>query len=357
MISGALEIMYGVDAALVHPLLLPASLGEEQVGYIVITHEDSPDVFDILFIRGAHVVQYAGFHHDLRTLMSEESVRMGIADSGMRCRVYLFSVSRQGFDRFLRTFHCVPSVNVVIDRLSRKQLSSLLTGIGCKNGILEIDRPSRPFPLIDLSRFHSVEELLREAFRFRQGRMIVYDLELNALIRRRAEILIGGPLPGDGESPDVNSADKAAGETEGIEPVSPEEGGGRPDPGTTAGEVLHDDGDASGLVAAFTDALKKFREAVVELYGDRLDKRMNHVLSRFFPSPDAFSPGMITPLNAPHVLEVIEECVKRAWLYRRKKLKSRALEIVRNLYDTHNELLLKHGVDRSVQETFRHLEE
>ena len=52
MISGALEIIYGVDAGLVHPLLLPASQGPEKFGYIVITYEDSPDVFDILFVRG-----------------------------------------------------------------------------------------------------------------------------------------------------------------------------------------------------------------------------------------------------------------------------------------------------------------
>ena len=154
MISGALEIIYGVDAGLVNPLLLPASQGPGKCGYIVIAYEDTPGVFDILFVRGDHVEEYAGLNHDLRTLLSEQSVKTGLAACGMRCRVYLFSVSPQGFERFRRTFHSVPSVNVVIDRLSRKQLSSLLIGTGCKNGILEIDRPSDPFPLIVLSRFN-----------------------------------------------------------------------------------------------------------------------------------------------------------------------------------------------------------
>jgi hypothetical protein len=36
MISGALEIIYGVDPGLVHPLRLPASQGREKFSYIVI---------------------------------------------------------------------------------------------------------------------------------------------------------------------------------------------------------------------------------------------------------------------------------------------------------------------------------
>ena len=47
MISGALEIIYGVDAGLVNPLLLPASQGPGKCGYIVIAYEDTPGVFDI----------------------------------------------------------------------------------------------------------------------------------------------------------------------------------------------------------------------------------------------------------------------------------------------------------------------
>jgi hypothetical protein len=333
MISGALEIIYGVDAGLVHPLLLPASQGPEKFGYIVITYEDSPDVFDILFVRGDHVEEYAGLHHDLRTLLSEKCVKMGLAACGMRCRVYLFSVSQQGFDRFRRTFHTVPSVNVVIDRLSRKQLTSLLIGSGCKNGILEIDRPSRPFPLIVLSRFHSGEELLKEASRFRQGRMIVYDLELNTLIRQRGEIVNGGPPASDRDPVDEKNTGMTTADTNGPGPATP-----LPD---TPPEASGD----TDLAAAFRGALNDFLGALAELNGGRLDKRMDRALALFFPHPGVFNPDNVTPLNAPLVLQVIEKCVNRARLDRRKKVRASALEVVKELYNTNHELLRKHGVE------------
>jgi hypothetical protein len=353
VISGALEIIFGVEAGLVHPLRLPASQGPERFGYIVITYEDSPDVYDILFVRGGGVEEYAGLHHELRTLLSEKSVRMGLAACDLRCRVYLFAVSRQGFDRFLRTFHCVPSVNVVIDRLSRKQLSSLLTGIGCKNGILEIDRPSHPFPLIDLTRFHSAGELLKEASRFRQGRMIVYDLDLNALIRQRVEIMVGDPPAGDGESPDEAPAEKSCAESG----MTEDEESETPDPGAPLPESPAGNPRGGELVEALGNALKDFQQAVAGLYGSRMDKRMNHVLSTLFPPSGEFVPEMVAPADALRVLKVIEETVNRAWLYKRKKLRTKGLEIVRDLFENNTELLRKHGVQEKVQDCYTRLGE
>jgi len=334
VISGALEIICGVEAALVHPLLLPASQGPEKFGYIVIAYDDSPDVFDILFVHGDRVAEYAGLHHELRTLLTEDSVRRGLAACAMRCRVYLFSVSRQGFDRFLMTFHCVPSVNVVIDRLSRKQLSSLLTGIGCTNGILEIDRPAFPFPLMDLNRFHSVEELLKEAFRFRQGRMIVYDLELNSMIHQRLESAAGG-------TPSLRGEARVAGGEEKTEPDTMAEGEEAPDRAAHSEGATPDDSGAEGFAAPFRNALQDFR----------------HVLTQVFHSTAPFDPGMINASNATHVLTVIEECVKRGWLDNRKTLKTKAREIVKDLYDTNFLLLRKHGVEGKVQECYRRLGE
>lgn len=343
MISGALEIIYGVDAGLVDPLNLPASQGPAMTGYIVIAYEDSPDVFDLLFVRGGKVEEYAGLHHNLRMLLSEKSVRMGLTASGMRCRVYLFSVSRLGFDRFLRTFHCVPSLNVVIDRLSRKQLGSLLSGAACTNGILEIDRPSHPFPLIMLSRFHSAEELLSEALRFRQGRMIVYDLELNTQIRQRVEIIIGDLPPGGGEAPE-EPPEAALAERDARSPAPPPEG--VPDE-APAGE---------DLAAVFRNTLKDFHQAVVELYGTRMNRKMSRIVSGVFPPPDPLEGGVINSLNAPLVLQVIEQCVTQAWRYRRGKLREKAQDIVRDLYNTYSDLLRQHDADAVVQECYRRLE-
>jgi hypothetical protein len=344
MISGALEIIYGVDAGLVHPLRLPASQGPEKFGYIVIAYEDSPEVFDILFVRGDHVEEYAGLHHDLRTLLSEKSVKMGLAACGMRCRVYLFSVSQQGFDRFRRTLHSLPSVNVVIDRLSRKQLASLLIGTGSKNGILEIDRPSDPFPQIVLSRFHSAEELLKEAFRFRQGRMIVYDMELNALIRQRSEVFTGDPTVDHGEVPEANEAGRTHAGTES-------------GPGTPLPDTSPEDSGDQDLAAVFRSVLKAFLGAVAEIHGGTLGKRMEGIFNGLFPHPGVFYPGIVTPLNATRVLELIEEFVKRDRFDRRARVRARALDIVKDLYDRNHELLRKHGVEQKVQDCYRRLRE
>jgi hypothetical protein len=353
VISGALEIICGVEAGLVNPLLLPASQGPEKFGYIVIAYDDSPGVFDILFLRGNRVEEYAGFYRDLRMLENEYAVKLALASCSMRCRVYLFSVSRRGFDRFLRTFHCVPSINVVIDRLSRKQLSSLLEGTGCKNGILEIDSPAGPFPLITLTDFASAEELQNEALRCREGRMIVYDLELNSLIRRHVDVLIGDPrpeveqpakVPPSGKPP--GAREDSVGNTQAVE-EHPEE----------PGESDSGSPDAAGLAGPFRDALGEFRKAVTGLYGKRLDQRVNHVLSHYFPSPGPFDPALVEAGNAVAVLDVIEECVKRAWLYNRRKLRAQAAEIVRNLYDLSHDTLQSCGVDRNVQECFRRLSE
>ena len=351
MISGALEIIYGVDGGLVHPLLLPASQGPGKFGYIVIAYEDTPEVFDILFVRGDHVEEYAGLHHELRILLSEKSVKMGLAACGMRCRVYLFSVSRQGFDRFRRTFHSVPSVNVVIDRLSRKQLSSLLIGTGCKNGILEIDRPSDPFPLIVLSRFHSAEELVKEAFRFKQGRMIVYDLELNALIRQRVESLIGESPAGEEDAPAPDVVEIAPAETDGARGGQGEE----PPHGTPLKSVPHEEPCQTDLVAVFGDALQDFRKAVFEIYGGKVAGKVQSSLYDFSPSFDMIVPRNFTPSYADVVLGVFEECVHHARLIRRKRVRASAMEIIKNLYDANHELLRKHGAESRVQSCYQRL--
>ncbi|HEX7573121.1 MAG TPA: hypothetical protein VF514_08495, partial [Bacteroidota bacterium] len=320
---------------------------------IVITYDDSPEVFDILFVRGDHVEEYAGLHHDLRTLLSEESVKMELAACGMRCRVYLFSVSQQGFDRFRRTFHTVPSVNVVIDRLSRKQLSSLLIGSGCKNGILEIDRPSHPFPLIVLNRFHSAEELLKEASRFRQGRMIVYDLELNTLIRQRRESIIGGPAAHEGGPAAVNAVEST--------PADPGEADSEPRENTGPGASLPvappEASSDTDLAAAFRSALTDFLSVVAGLHGGTLRKKMEGILNRYFPHPGIFNPALVTHLNATCVLELIEEFVRLERFDRRARVRERGREIVKYLYDSNHELLRKRGVEEKVQSCYLRLGE
>jgi hypothetical protein len=110
------------------------------------------------------------------------------------------------------------------------------------------------------------------------------------------------------------------------------------------------------IVSLFRNVLKEFIEAVKLQYPTRLDRKMNDLLCRVFHCPAAFEPGLIVETNLANVLTVIELGVELGWTRKRKLLKKRALEIVKNLYEAHNELLRRHGVDGRVQECYRALE-
>jgi|GEM_PF-3156731 len=356
MIAGALEIMCGVDAAVVNPLLLPAAQGDEKFAYIVITYDDSPDIFDILFVSGKHVAEYATLHHELRALLGVNAVQMLLSACGMRCRVYLYSVSRQGFERFLRTFYCEPTLNIVIDRLSRKQITGLLTDSGCRNGILEVDSAGLPFPQIDLVRFYSPEELLREASRFRRGRLILYDLEQNSAIRQRAEILQGG-APGSERDPDDAEPGKGVAEAARMnEEDAVPDNAAQSAPAPAVSEPASPPPDDAEIVSLFRNVLREFLEALKRQYPARLDRKMNDILCRVFRSPAAFDPALIVGTNMVNVLSVIELGVDLGWARKRKLLRKRALEIIQDLYESHNELLRRYGVEERVQECYRALQ-
>jgi len=99
MIAGALEIICGVDAGVVNP---PSSRRrrERRSSPISSSRTMTSRSFDILFVRGNHVAEYVCIHHDLRAILGVKSVEMLLLACGMRCRVYLFSVSRQVMNGF-----------------------------------------------------------------------------------------------------------------------------------------------------------------------------------------------------------------------------------------------------------------
>jgi hypothetical protein len=241
----------------------------------------------------------------------------------------------------------------VIDRLSRKQLSSLLIGTGCKNGILEIDRPSDPFPLIVLSRFNSAEELVKEAFRFKQGRMIVYDLELNALIRQRVGSLIGESPAGEEGAPATEAVEMTPAVTDGA-------GGGHgeePPHGISLKSVRTEEPRQADLLEVFRDALCDFRKAVHEIYGGKLAGKMKSILYDLPPPFRISDPDVFTPSYADVIIGVFEECVHRAGMMKKKKVRASAMEIIKALYDANHELLRKHGVESRVQSCYQRLGE
>ena len=171
--------------------------------------------------------------------------------------------------------------------------------------------------------------------------MIVYDLELDTLIRQRGEILNGSPLTNDRDPANVNTTGITLPETQ------------NPDPGTPLPDAPLDPSGDQDLAVAFRSALNDFLGAVAGLNGGTLDKRMEGALNSLLPHAGVFNPDTVTPLKAPLVLEVID----RARIDRKKKVRALALETVKHLYDRNHELLRKCGIEDKVQSCYRRLGE
>lgn len=370
MIVGALEIMRGVRGTLVHPLLLPGAQGPDLLGYIVIAYEDRCGLFDILFVRGSRIEECACLHRELRGVLSEGAVRAALASSRLKCRVYLYALTRQVYNSFLSTFRCAPSLNVEVDGLSRKQVAALASGIQCANGILEVVRPAFPFPSITLFRFHSREELLDQAERIRGGRMLAYDVELNAVMgdRSRADT---GDVPGGGSgsrapdggitpageehNPDDHAPSPApaaeAAEPAAAPPPPPVTAAPRPEGRREERVPLTPDGRL--LIAAFGRALEEFERAGREICGSRIERNLPHILGAVFPGAGAFEERAASVAEALKVLGVFTHCVAQAAPIGRRSLRRAARDIVKDMHQNHQKLLYRCGVESQVRECYR----
>ena len=131
----------------------------------------------------------------------------------------------------------------------------------------------------------------------------------------------------------------------------------KPDNGVPLPFITSEVSAETHLAAAFRSALNDFLSAVVEIHGGRLGKKMEGILDRFFPHPGVFNPALVTPSNATCVLDLIEEFVTRDRFDRRARVRERALVIVKDLYESNNELLQKLGVEEKVQSCYMHLGE
>ena len=376
MIVGALEIMRGVRGTLMHPLLLPGAQGPDLLGYIVIAYEERVDLFDVLFVRGSRIEEYTCIHRELRALLTEKAVRFALDSCRMRCRVYLYALTRHAYNAFLSTFQCAPSLNVRVDGLSRKQIAALASGLRCPNGILEVIRPAHPFPSIALFRFHSQEEFLEHAVHVRDGRILAYDVELNAIVGERIRAGDTGeradesgmqsecPPATDPPAPEEETTGDSGGEPPAssgpavpLPPPSPKpdiapritlvnDGGNAPPPLTP---------DAGLLVAAFDHLLGEFDRAGREITGARVERQLPPIIDAVLPGAGGF-PGRVTSVaSALKVLVVITQCVGRAGPIGKRPLRRLARDIVKEFYQNHQKLLYRCGVETEVINCYRFL--
>ena len=357
MIEGALEIIHGVRGTLMHPLLLPGAQGPDLLGYIVIAYEDREDLFDILFVRGSRVEEYACLHGELKTLLTEGVVRVALEACRLNCRVSLYALTGEDYVLFLSTFQCAPSLNVVVDGLTRRQVVLLTSGLRCDNGILEIVRPAAPFPRIVLLRFHSQEELVEQAGQVREGRLLAYNLELNAVVADRFRAEWRRPAPGEpaGESPAPSGpesppgAQNPAGLAAELPPALP------PSPEEEKRVRAPLPADVRLLVAAFGQALEEFERAGRDIAGSRIKRNLPRIVDEVLPGAGSFSERATSVTDTLKVLNVIRQCVSQATIVGRWMLRRSARDIVKELYQTHQKLLYRCGVETEVRDCYRML--
>ncbi|HUI64989.1 MAG TPA: hypothetical protein VL126_09100 [Bacteroidota bacterium] len=342
MINGAIEIIRGVRATIVDPLLLPASQGEEMLGYIVITHEERPGSYDLLFLKGSRITECARIRRDLRIVQEIDAVRTRLQDRRWRSLVYLFQVSHPSFDRFVATFHMDPCVKVSVDRLTRRQLGHLSQSVECRRGIVELDQHSGRLPAIDLFAFESSDQLSGHISRLRRGTLLIYDWELNAELRRE-----GVSLPAAKVKPPEASEPPSM-------PIPPAPAARQ---GTSAehGAPAEPQPDGEEFIKLFARIFMAFRESVPDRLQGRLRAALTEVTGGIAELHPGFDPQNLTADSAPLVLDLMESLIDRLSYFRRKPLRAFVLRMVADLYNSSYEILARHGAAEKVERFYARL--
>ena len=342
MINGAVEIIRGVRATIVDPLLLPASQGDEMLGYIVITHEEHPGSYDILFLKGSKITECARIRGDLRILQEIDAVRTRLQDRRWRSLVYLFQLSHPSFDRFVATFHMDPCVKVSVDRLTRRQLGHLSQSVACRRGIVELDQHSSRLPSIELFAFESSDQLLWHISRLRRGTLLIYDWELNAELRREGVSLPATTVKPPEASPPVpppNASTPVAEQGVPGEHRAPED----PKP------------DGEEFIKLFRRIFQAFRESVPDRLQERLRVTLTEVTRAVAELHPGFDPENLSAECAPLILDAMEMLIDRLSYFRRKPMRNFVLRMVADLYNSSYEILARHGASERVERFYARL--
>jgi hypothetical protein len=341
MIKGATEIIGGIPAGTIDPLLLPGCHGAQVSGYIVISHPDTPELFDILFLKGKQVVQCASVHGDLHLLNAAEAVRGRIHGGDM---VHLFHASREGVGLFARTFHLHPRIKVKIDGLTQRQVGELLKSTACTRGILEIGSFTPPLPAIVLHEFTSPEELLALGTGLRKGVMLLYDTGMDAGTWRKVSI----------------PAEKLKEVREQVEAVSVQAPKDPPEvppsqPAEKPGQKTEENRIGPELVRLLERVLRSFRLQAFEILGRKMERLVKSAEKEMRLLTPEFDAGDLQPSTAIAVLDLISSIIRQAPMLKRTRLKSVALVLIGDLYDKNLELLEQSNAVAQVEQCYYRL--
>jgi hypothetical protein len=343
MINGATEIIGGIPAGTIDPLLLPGCHGPHVSGYIVISHPDSPEVFDILFLKGKQIVQCASVNGDLHLPSSPEAVRGRIHGGDM---VHLFHAPREMVGLFARTFHLHPRIKVKINELTQRQVGELLKSTACARGILEIGSFTRPLPAIVFNEFTSSEELLALGTGFRKGVMMLYDTGMDPGTWRKGSV----------------QPEKLKEVREQVEAVStqalknpPEVTPSQPNHRPQSEPKVEENSPSPELVRLLERILRSFRLQAFEILGRKMERMVKRAEKEMRLLTPEFDTCDLQPSTALVVLDLISSIIRQAPMLKRARLKSIALVLIGDLYDKNLELLEQNSAVAQVEQCYYRL--
>jgi hypothetical protein len=189
MINGATKIIEGVPGKHLDPLLLAQSQSHDSTGFIMLAYDkrletslsQSSRFYDLLFFRGPEIFESARMNQDLRFRLDVETALQTFRLQALEdnTRIYLFTAPEQVISRFRLTLQYEPCLKIQVDALSKKQIARLLKAANCHRGIIEMNDFTKAIPLLDHQEVFTPEDIDRYQPKFKQGRLLLYDIERN----------------------------------------------------------------------------------------------------------------------------------------------------------------------------------
>lgn len=200
MINGTSEIINGVHAQHLDPLLLAKSQTINSLGFIMIAYDHDLNLdassfpvcnsiyYDLFFFNGALIYDCVRLNQDLRFTLNMNTALKTFYDQRENpgTSIYLYTAAEDILNRFRSTFYYEPCLKVQIEALSKKQISTLLKSSRCRRGIVECNEFINRKPSIELCEINSPEQLYTYEPLLKHGRLLLYDIDKNKeIIRER----------------------------------------------------------------------------------------------------------------------------------------------------------------------------
>ena len=371
MITRATQLIGPVPGCNLDPFLLAQSQSGETYGYCVVAYLAAPRTFDFVFLRGDEVLHTARMTDEYRYITPPDMVRERFRQQRGEpsTLVHFFSASAESLNRFIATFHFEPCLKLKLGICHERQYLSLLSKATTGRCLIETIKSGQILPSIDLFELRTTEDLSSMKPLPREGRLLVYDLEVNSrLLREKARVRISlmtaGDRTGNAATPAVDqepaktaepsrSPEKPPGLFDAASPapvhVAAAEKGETPPPKEIPAK---EEVEFLRLIDAM---LRSFRKMVFDVMGEKSEElfaRSEREVQLLMPR---FQINSLSREAAGSAFDFLEIVAKRVPVFKRTRVRSIAVTLVSEVYSRHHEALQKFGVIGKAEEVYRRM--